>query len=299
MNSANYLNSHIFFLKSNDNLEIYETSFSNGNNSLFKVESGLDDSVLNNVKQVKTAGMGSRRGIILTNDGRVYGRGLYGAFEQFGRGVLLVTIADGNSFAEFDLGNVQGKVTNLASNPYYDIFTTDEGTYLHGILPSQIMYGHREDSPTKPIFMELTYDGKAVITKSVYCQELASCFIQTIDDEILFIGKDSYYSVPGEFVADELHRVDYTGQLVTNDDIDFDRTFSDSGRFIVNKLGEVFFSINSEHTMYPLENPRYYPAYEDYLAQRKQEYIDEIDQSIVDEYYESIKSNLPQGNIIK
>jgi len=301
LKSNDFSNTQIFLLMIEGNLEMYELSNENSNDGLIKVNGSLDNSVLTNVKEFKTAGMGSRRAIILTEDGHVYGRGLYGAIEQFGQGVLVLKIEDGNSFEKLDLGNAQGKVENFSSNPYFDIFTTTDGTYLYGILPSQIMSGHSSYGITKPFFKELTYKGESVITKSLNCQEYASCFILTINDEILYIGKNRYYTISDDFVQDDLFLIDYTGQLVTNDQINFDKSFSDSGDFIVSKSNDIYYYAYDDdigNVMYHLDGPEYYLTYEDYLTQRKQEYIDEIDQSIIDEYYESIKSTLPKGNII-
>jgi len=57
--------------------------------------------------------------------------------------------------------------------------------------------------------------------------------------------------------------------------------------------------MNNKRKFTPVEVvlPTSYLTYNDYLDQRKQEYIDNIDQSIIDEYYESIKYTLPKGNI--
>jgi len=302
MNSLYFYDSHILIVKNDNEISFYETKIENGTKDIKKIDVNLDVTVLNSIQKFNTAGKGSRRAIALDDKGWVYARGIYGALEDHAREVVVLKIESGQIFSKLKLGEIQGEIKDFSSNPYYDIFITDYGTYLYGILPSKIIYDGSTEIPIELKFEELKYNDKSIIAKSVQCQENASCFIKTIDDEILYVGRKSYFATSEEVEMDKLYTVDYSIVNISNNDVAFFKTFTQHKKFLLLENGEIhFYNHNAEdkNKTSLLPSPTSYLNYQEYLTKRKQEYIDNIDQSIIDEYYESIKDTLPKGNIIK
>jgi len=280
----------------NDQLFGYSTTNFLGNEELKPIELNFDKKI----KFVKTVGTSSDRTVILTKDGYIYFVGIYGPIDHVGMEspfrIIFTDDYNNTKISELKIGDLQGQVINFSSNAYYDVISTESATYLYGILPSDVI---SDGNVLTENIIELTIDNEPVIAKSIKCQDYRECYIQTSDDKIYSIDESRFISGKINF-KDNLNLIDLSKEIISNDDIDFNRTFSDSGDFIYTKSGETYFFTNNKEVgnrLTPVPKLQYYQTYQDYLAQRKQEYIDNVDQSVIDGYYESIKDTLPKGNI--
>ena len=299
--------SHHYFItyKIDNNISMYDVIITNENAEYTKIEDQLNHNIMSNVKMIKYADHNVGRIGILTNDGYIYSRGIFGTHynPDSDYDYSVYRIGDMKTFELLELENIQGEIIDFSSNQFYDIYATETATYFYGIEPSNTkavpIIG--TSAPFEKVFKELLYNGESVVAKSIYCQDDAECFIQTEENEILFIGFPYYseFYIDYDPIIDELNKIDYSIMGVSNDEIDFDRSLRDDENFIFTKDGDLYYHLKSKRELIPVPKPEYFLTYEDYLAQRKREYIDEIDQSIIDEYYESIKSSLPKSSNVE
>jgi len=253
----------------------------------------------NNVKKVTTSGYETRRVNVLTSDGYLYGFGVYGAFDYS----ILATIhniGNRNEFVKLDIGDIQGKVTKIESTLLYDLVFTEDSVYFYGVLPTELdSWGSEKQQIT---FKELKYNGKSVIPVAAAGKGLLNSTVVDNKNNIFHLSKNGHFTLDSEVVKDELNLVDYSLVGIDESEYDFEKSLSTNSNFLFKNTGEIYFyyfDMNNKRKFTPVEVvlPTSYLTYNDYLDQRKQEYIDNIDQSIIDEYYESIKYTLPKGNI--
>ena len=284
-------------------LKVYETSLYEETIFSEVTKDMLMDKMIQNVKIISSSGSNYDRITILTDDGYIYSQGIYGSIDNLDEYdfVNVAYVGDVNKFDLLNIASIQGNITNVSSNTYYDIISTPDSTYLYGLLPSNINSTTYENhiNSIQPQLVELNNEGEKVVTKKIECQSEKLCFIQTIDNKIMYIGGKKY-SDETIVNKDNLNDIDFSNENCTENEIDFKRTFSSNSHYITSKNNEFYYYIyynNVGSKMRKIPNPTYYLTYDDYLVQRKQEYIDNIDQSIIDEHYESIKDTLPKGNI--